>query len=265
MTWERLSLDDESMIASYEEHIQRYVFALEHCRGKRVLDAGCGTGYGSHFLAANGAQSVLALDISDEALSEARQNYRLHNLRYERMDVELLGDTPELRGQFDVVVNFENLEHLPHPEKLVTGVASILPAGGTFITSTPNGAISDLDENGKLLNAFHVKEFTKEEFESLVSLHFKQIAIYGQWLTHGGKLRKLRSRELFEQLCETYFNPMNRLGRLIKRIAGKKVAGPPRLTAGQDFFVGDNVILPLELEPFRWPPGVLIAVCKTKE
>lgn len=265
MTYERLSLNDESMIASYAEHIQRYEFALEYCRGKRVLDAGCGTGYGSHFLAANGARSVLALDISDEALNEARQNYRLDNLRYERRDVEMLGNDPALRGQFDVVVNFENLEHLRHPERLASGVAAILAqAGGTLITSTPNGAISDLDENGKPVNVFHVKEFTVEELWSLLSPHFERLSMYGQWLTHGGMLRKVRARELFEQLCEAYYNPMSRLGRMVKRLAGKKVAGPPQFTAGMDSFAGDYVIRPLEDGAFRWVPVVLLAVCEKK-
>ena len=39
MSYERLSLNDASIIASYAEHIQRYEFALQYCRGKRVLDA----------------------------------------------------------------------------------------------------------------------------------------------------------------------------------------------------------------------------------
>lgn len=265
MTYERLSVSDESMIASYAEHLQRYEFALEYCRGKRVLDAGCGTGYGSHFLAANGARSVLALDFSDEALNEARQRYRLDNLCYERRDVEILGDDSALRGQFDVVVNFENLEHLQHPERLTSGVATILAvAGGALITSTPNGAISDLDESGKPRNVFHVKEFTAEELRSLLSPHFERLSMYGQWLTYGGMLRKVRARELFEQLCEAYYNPISRLGRVVKRVAGKKVVGPPRFTGGMDSFAGDYVIRPLEEEAFRWAPAVLIAVCEKK-
>ena len=262
MTYERLSLKDESLVSSYAEHLQRYELALEYCRGKLVVDAGCGTGYGSHFLAANGAKSVLALDISDEALAEAKRSYQLDNLRFERRDVEKLGDDPVLVGQFDVVVNFENLEHLLRPELLAKGVAAILQAGGTLITSTPNGAISDLDEHGKPMNIFHVKEFKADELKSLLSPYFERITLYGQWLTHAGMLRRTRARELFEQLCETYYNPMSRIGRMIKRCAGKKVAGPPRYNGGSDSFAGDYVIWPLEAAVFRWSPAVLIAVCE---
>jgi 2-polyprenyl-3-methyl-5-hydroxy-6-metoxy-1,4-benzoquinol methylase len=262
MTYERLSLNDESLVSSYAENIQRYEFALEYCRGKRVLDAGCGTGYGSHFLAANAARSVLALDISVEAITEAKENYRLDNLRYEGRDVELLDDDPALRGEFEVVVNFENLAHLLHPERLIKGVATLLPQGGTLITSTPNGDISDVDENGKPLYIFQNRVFTAKDLNSLLSPYFHRVSMYGHWLTHAGMLRKMRARELFEQLCEAYYNPMSRAGRVIKRVAGRKVAGPPRFTAGADSFAGDYVIRPLESNAFRWAPTVLIAICE---
>ena len=123
LSYERLSLNDASIIGSYAEHIQRYEFALQYCRGKRVLDAGCGTGYGSYFLAANGAKSVLAVDISNEALDEAKQNYKADQLNYERGIVKALGDDPALRERFELVVNFENIDHLPHSKRLVGGAA----------------------------------------------------------------------------------------------------------------------------------------------
>lgn len=260
-THERLSLRDGSLISSFAEHIQRYEFALEFSRGKRVLDAGCGTGYGSHFLAANGAHSVLGLDISEEALCEARDNYQLENLSYDCRNVETLESDLDLRGQFDVVVNFENLEHLQHPKLLVRGVATILSENGKFITSTPNGGIT-VDKIGRPANVFHIRELTTDELRSLLSPYFANVSMYGQWLTHGGLLRKQRAKELFEQLCESYYNPMSRVGRTFKRALGKKVARPPRFTAGADSVVGDHVIHPLRSGGFPWAPAVLMAVCE---
>jgi 2-polyprenyl-3-methyl-5-hydroxy-6-metoxy-1,4-benzoquinol methylase len=260
MAYERLSLHDQSIIASYAEHIQRYEFALPYCRGKRVIDAGCGTGYGSYFLALNGAKSVLGVDISDEALKEAKENYNLKGLSYEHRDVETLGNDPGLMGQIEVVVNFENLEHLHRPEEFVSGVAKVLRKDGLLITSTPNGAISELDISGKPTNPFHIKEFTAEELTSLLLPHFR-LSMYGQWLTYDGRLRQARAKELFEQLCEAYYNPSSRFGRMVKRLLGKKVAGPPKFTGGADSFSGDYMILPFKAKAFRWRPTVLIAVC----
>ena len=207
---------------------------------------------------------MLAVDISDEALNEAKQNYKANSLSYERRDVESLDNDPALRERFDVVVNFENLEQPPHPERLVSGAAMVLPKGGTLITSTPNGAISDLDEKGRPANRFHIKEFTTEELTSLLLPHF-QLSMHGQWLTFDGMLRKTRARELFDQLCEAYYNPSSRLGRMVKWLLGKKVTGPPQFTAGADSFSGDYVIHPLEANAFRWEPTVLIAVCAKRD
>ena len=86
--------------------------------------------------------------------------------------------------------------------------------------------------------------------------------MYGHWLTHAGMLRKMRARELFEQLCESYYNPTSRIGRVIKRAVGKKIIGPPRFTAAADSFPDDYVIRPLKSSEFRWAPTVLIAVCE---
>jgi len=42
-----------------KEHIARYVFASRFCKGMRVLDVACGTGYGSYFLLFQGAKEVV--------------------------------------------------------------------------------------------------------------------------------------------------------------------------------------------------------------
>jgi len=63
------------------EHLARYAFAARLARGKRVLDAGCGAGYGSAELA-KFALSVVGADIAGEAVDFAREHYRLQNLQF---------------------------------------------------------------------------------------------------------------------------------------------------------------------------------------
>src|ERR1043166_389255 len=49
-------------------HLERYAFAARVCRNMRVLDFGCGVGYGSEILACAG-NLVTAVDTSELALS----------------------------------------------------------------------------------------------------------------------------------------------------------------------------------------------------
>jgi len=65
------------------EHLARYTFAARLARGKRVLDAGCGAGYGSAELA-QAAHDVVGIDCAIEAVNFARANYRLPNLQFEQ-------------------------------------------------------------------------------------------------------------------------------------------------------------------------------------
>jgi protein-L-isoaspartate O-methyltransferase len=53
------------------EHLARYTFAARLARGKRVLDAGCGAGYGSAELSLS-AHSVVGVDSAAEAVAFAR-------------------------------------------------------------------------------------------------------------------------------------------------------------------------------------------------
>lgn len=253
---ERLSIQDDSMLPSYCDHIQRYEFALQHCVGKTVLDAGCGVGYGSYFLAQNGAKSVTAVDLSAEALAEARESFSHPLVRHELNDVQ----TMSFDEQFDAIVNFENIEHIPHPDQLVQRAVETLGPGGVFITSTPDGARGDVNADGKPNNPFHVKEYTRDELDHILSAGFAQRTFYGQWLTPAGALRRQRNQELHTQLCEIYFAPAARLWRAARRALGRSVAPPPAF-AGMDYMPGDTVIAPLASPPVPWGPQVLLAVC----
>src|SRR4051794_26999689 len=54
------------------EHLARYAWATALASGLRVLDAGCGLGYGAAMLAEAGAESVAAVDVAAEIVDVAR-------------------------------------------------------------------------------------------------------------------------------------------------------------------------------------------------
>lgn len=159
------------------EHWARYAFALELARGKRVLDAACGEGYGSAMLAAVAA-SVLGVDIAENAIAHARSRYgACANLRFERGDCTALDAAPD---SFDLIVSFETLEHVAAQEALIAGFARALSDDGILIVSSPDKrTYSDISG---FRNEFHVRELYREELLALLAPHFPQVRLYGQKL-----------------------------------------------------------------------------------
>src|SRR3989304_9384275 len=64
-----------------ELHRERYNFARQFVKGKKVLDAGCGSGYGSQLLS-NDATFVIGADIQEEGILYAKEKYHAANLRF---------------------------------------------------------------------------------------------------------------------------------------------------------------------------------------
>ena len=81
-TGERLIPNLPELTFLYQEHIVRYLFASQFVRSKVVLDAACGTGYGSSLLLDKGAKKVIGVDISKDAIDYCNQNYKKENLEY---------------------------------------------------------------------------------------------------------------------------------------------------------------------------------------
>jgi ubiquinone/menaquinone biosynthesis C-methylase UbiE len=106
--------------------------ALPEVSGKRVLDAGCGSGYYSAWLAERGAE-VVGVDASEEMIAEATDRhgdaatFRVADLR-EPLDA--FED-----GSFDLVVSQLALEHVEDWETPMAEFARLLAPGGRLVVS----------------------------------------------------------------------------------------------------------------------------------
>jgi SAM-dependent methyltransferase len=144
----------------WSEHVARYAFARQHAQFERVLDAGCGTGYGSAELAQSAAE-VTGVDIAADAIEYARANYPLPGLRFLESSCTALPFSPE---SFDVVVAFEVIEHLADYRALIDEAARVLTSEGLFIVSSPNKRYYGKTRAETGPNPFHEHEFEAEEF-----------------------------------------------------------------------------------------------------
>ncbi|HJT89481.1 MAG TPA: methyltransferase domain-containing protein [Bryobacteraceae bacterium] len=158
----------------FNEHMARYSFAARLARGKRVLDAGCGAGYGSAELA-HVAYSVVGADVAAEAVDFAREHYRLPNLCFEQASCAAL---PHPDSHFDLVVGFEVIEHLKRWREFLLEVRRVLHPGGQFIVSTPNRLYYTESRGAEGANPFHVHEFDFEEFRDELGAVFPDVELF---------------------------------------------------------------------------------------
>jgi SAM-dependent methyltransferase len=100
--------------------------------GRRVLDAGCGTGRHAYFAARYGAREVIALDLS-AAVEAARVNLReLDKVEVVQGDLlRLPFRTDQPKDGFDFVYSIGVLHHLPDPRAGFMSLVSALRPGGT--------------------------------------------------------------------------------------------------------------------------------------
>jgi SAM-dependent methyltransferase len=158
----------------WHEHLSRYRFAALFAVGKRVLDAGCGTGYGTALLAAV-AREAIGFDISREAIDYASSHYPEPKFR-----TGSAVEFPAADSSADLVTAFEIIEHLAGWEKLVEEADRVLAPGGTFLVSTPNKIDYAEARQGCGPNPFHVHEFQLEAFDEALAGIFPFVRILGQ-------------------------------------------------------------------------------------
>lgn len=125
-------------IGNLTRHVARYNMALSCSMGSRVLDAACGTGYGTAILSM-AAKHVVGWDKDVDTIEYAQNNYGKDNNEFHVVDLEKPINDELVNGvkPFDVVVSLETLEHLKRPDKTVGMLAEHLKEGGIFVASVP--------------------------------------------------------------------------------------------------------------------------------
>ena len=158
----------------WNEHFARYAFVSRLAANRRVLDAGCGTGYGSAELARVAAE-VTAIDVASEAIAYAREHFD-----GPKFTTASCVSLPFDSVAFDLVVCFEVIEHLAEWPKLIAEAARVLAPGGQFVVSTPNKSFYAETRRDSGPNPFHEHEFEYTEFIDALTEKFANVSVYLQ-------------------------------------------------------------------------------------
>jgi SAM-dependent methyltransferase len=164
------------------DHVTRYAFAGlsvhvaalapgSEVGSPRVLDFGCGDGYGSRYLLSCGASEVWGVDADSRALERAHAFPPDHRLHFISAN-DFRASASRERMRFDRIVCLEVLEHL-HPAEIPGTLAflrSLLNENGVLVLSTPNldATRNYLMVGGHPLNPHHIREYTVGETRGLL-------------------------------------------------------------------------------------------------
>ncbi|ANY66220.1 hypothetical protein BBD42_06890 [Paenibacillus sp. BIHB 4019] len=156
------------------DHHYRYHFATRFIRpGDFILDAACGSGYGTHYMAIHSPSAlVVGVDRSEHALNWAIDLFSGGNTVYVKTD--LSGSfREELPLQtFDVITCFETVEHIKDDRSFIQKLYESLHTNGILLISAPNEEIIPHLKNPYFLhgvNPHHYRHYRPDELRKLLT------------------------------------------------------------------------------------------------
>jgi 2-polyprenyl-3-methyl-5-hydroxy-6-metoxy-1,4-benzoquinol methylase len=163
-TGERLHAGNRLFSVDLARHEAAYELAKAQLPRGRVLDLGCGSGYGSASLARS-HPAVVGLDRIRPDAASRRSRARFVRARLEGI--------PFARRSFALVVSFQVIEHLADPTLYVDAIADLLAHDGVALITTPNLAMSDG------VNPFHVHEYEAQQLAACLRRRFRSVEVKG--------------------------------------------------------------------------------------
>lgn len=100
----------------------------------RVLDAGCGAGYGAHLLARSGALSVVAVDLDPRFVRYSKRHFSHPRVDFRIADCGSLALEKE---SVDVIVSSNMIEHLEQPAAFLASSRNGLVRSGVLLIAAP--------------------------------------------------------------------------------------------------------------------------------
>lgn len=134
-----------------------------------ILDVGCGDGVLLFLLKKhlkNYHFNLYGIDLSEEAILTAK--IKLHDARF---FVSGVYETKFENDFFDILISSDVIEHVNHPEKMLSEINRITKNNAPIVIGTP------VRYTEKPLDKMHVKEFFQDEFKELMLNYFSEVEI----------------------------------------------------------------------------------------
>ena len=154
-----------------------FAYALAAARltaGDKVLDIGCGEGYGATILL-EAAKEYAGIDLPAAVVDAARQSFGSDRAQFVAFDG---GQIPYEDGAFDAAVSFQVIEHVPDVRAFLTEARRVIKPTGWVMLTTPN-RVFRLGPGEKPWNRFHLREYTAQGLIDDLRQVFPEVQLLG--------------------------------------------------------------------------------------
>lgn len=156
-------------------HINNYVFqrhlfaykavSKDLLRGKKVLELGCGEGYGMELLS-----PLTEMYVAVDKKRPAGISFN-NNRQFTQCQLPWLSHIPD--NSFDTILCFQVIEHIKNDHLLLKEIKRVLKPGGSLFLTTPNQLTS------LTRNPFHTREYLPNQMQALISSGFETWSVQG--------------------------------------------------------------------------------------
>lgn len=215
-------------------HESRYQWVINgfDLEQKKVLDLGCGSGYGSYALSKY-ARDILGVDYSVTAIEYAKRQFKMQNLKFSRFDATSADFIDKLGDQnFDLIVSFDVIEHVEKYFIFLENTRRTIKPDGVTIIGCPN-RLETFNWN-KEWNEYHFQEFSPAQLRWLCELFYEKVSVFGQDFSCADLREKIRTARTASEIKR---DP--KILRSIKKRIGRttKHTTAPMLTVGDIEFL----------------------------
>ncbi len=197
----------------------RYAWAASQLAGKDVLEVACGSGPGLG-LVARSARSLRAGDITSALVERVKETYG-SRIPVEVMDAENL---PFPDASLDVVMLFEALYYVPHPERFAAECRRVLRPGGKVLVTSSNKDMPDFAPS-----PFAHKYLGVAELGALFGGQGLVTSFSGYWSYEGASMKQRLLLPVKRAVVAMGLMPKTMDGKkLLKRLVFGKLMPMPR-------------------------------------
>ena len=199
--------DESRIVESFQRRAQILVIDKMHLeKGMRILDLGCGTGWGTIYIATRlgGTGEVIGLDLSEKMIEQAKQ--KLSEFIYNNVEFEVgSGSSLDYENYFDYVLSTNAFHHFDNKEEIFCKVWKSLKEDSIFLIQDICNdflLMRIIDLAGKIGEIAHVGSSKSEELRKLylsagfVNVEIERVELNWLWKIMIGKGRKAGAGQL---------------------------------------------------------------------